>query len=298
MTRMDTRPRLLIVGAGDVARRALPGLLPHYRVFVLCRRADQMERWRALGATPVAGDLDRPASLNRLGRLGCSVLLHTAPPAAEGHGDARSNRLIAALRKGGILPQRVVYISTSGVYGDRSGVLIDETARLAPESDRARRRVAAETLWRRYAIRAGASLTVLRAPGIYADDRLPLDRIRRATPTLHAADDGYTNHIHADDLARLCLAALRRRGGIRVYNACDDSSLKTGEWFDRLADWAGLPRVPRLSRIELQQAVSPALWSFLRESRRLSNARLKRELDVRLDYPSVDAFFAATPRQR
>jgi len=171
------------------------------------------------------------------------------------------------------------------VYGDRQGALIDETARPMPATERAQRRLAAEAIVRAAPIRA----SVLRVPGIYAANRLPLDRLRAATPALRDEDDVHTNHIHADDLARAAIVALFRGGPARVYNTADDTQLKMGDFFDRVADRFGLARPPRLRRAELRAAVSPAQYSFMSESRRLTNRRLKRELRFWLAYPTVDA---------
>jgi len=175
-----------------------------------------------------------------------------------------------------------VYISTTGVYGDHGGRAIDETARLRPANERAFRRIDAERTMRRILHAA-----VLRVPGIYAHDRLPLDRLRQKLPALAEADDVYSNHIHAEDLARIAIATLARGSARRVYNTVDDSRLKMGQYFDEVADAAGLPRPPRLPREQLKAAVSPMMYSFMTESRQLSNRRLKRELGVRFTYPTV-----------
>jgi nucleoside-diphosphate-sugar epimerase len=131
-------------------------------------------------------------------------------------------------------------------------------------------------------------VSILRAPGIYAADRLPLERLRQGTPALAPQDDVYTNHIHADDLAHLALLALLRGRSGRAYNASDDTHMKMGEYFDLVADAFGLPRAPRLPRAELEQAVSPMLLSFMSESRRLDNRRIRRELKARLRHPRVE----------
>ncbi|MBS1133118.1 MAG: family oxidoreductase [Burkholderiaceae bacterium] len=175
-----------------------------------------------------------------------------------------------------------MYISTTGVYGDHGGRAIDETARLRPANERAFRRIDAERTMRRILHAA-----VLRVPGIYAHDRLPLDRLRQKLPALAEADDVYSNHIHAEDLARIAIATLARGSARRVYNTVDDSRLKMGQYFDEVADAAGLPRPPRLPREQLKAAVSPMMYSFMTESRQLSNRRLKRELGVRFLYPTV-----------
>ncbi|HET7525828.1 MAG TPA: SDR family NAD(P)-dependent oxidoreductase, partial [Burkholderiaceae bacterium] len=139
---------------------------------------------------------------------------------------------------------------------------------------------------------SGARATILRVPGIYAFDREggdPRERVRRGAPTLADADDVFTNHIHADDLARACVAALARGPAMRAVNVCDDDASKTGAYLDRIADRCALPRVPRVTREQAQQHLSPLQMSFLGESRRLDNTRMKRELGLALRYPSVDS---------
>jgi len=201
---------------------------------------------------------------------------------------------------GGLLPRcaggvyhAALYISTSGVYGDCRGARVFETRAVDPHTGRAARRVAAERELRRFGATSNCRVAILRAPGIYAADRLPLKRLRQSTPVFAAGDDSYTNHIHADDLGRACQAALERGRANRLYNASDDSDLPMGDWFDKLADAFGLPRPPRLSRVAAQTAVSPTLLSFMNESRRLDNRRLKTELKLRLRYPTVDVGIAA-----
>jgi nucleoside-diphosphate-sugar epimerase len=277
------RPRLLIVGCGDVGLRIVARVHRRFRLLALTSSPERVAALRAAGAVPIVGNLDDRASLRRLRGL-APWLIHLAPPPNSGRTDPRTRRLAAALAG---RAQRRVYISTTGVYGDHGGAWIDETSRLAPANERAVRRIDAEVAMRA----AGAS--VLRVPGIYAHDRLPLDRLRAGTPALRDEDDVHTNHIHADDLARVSLAALFRGAPGRVYNAVDDSQLKMGEYFDLVADRFGLPRPPRLPREQLKAAVSPMMYSFMTESRRLRNQRLRTELLVRLRYPTVAAALTA-----
>ena len=278
--------KLLIVGCGDVARRTLPRLLGHYRVFALLRDPAQFADWRARGARPLLADLDRAQSLQRISGL-ADVVLHFAPPPENGKQDSRTRRLLAALARGKSLPQRLVYISTSGVYGDCAGALIDETRPLRPATARAQRRADAESELRRFGARHGVRVAILRAPGIYAAERLPIERLKRGVKALRDEDDVFTNHIHADDLALLACAALRRGRANRCYNASDDSQLKMGEYFDLVADRFGLPRAPRISRSAAANEMSPLQLSFMSESRRLDNRRIKRELRAQLRYPQV-----------
>lgn len=278
--------KLLIVGCGDVARRTLPRLLGHYRVFALLRDPTQFAVWRARGACPLLADLDRASSLRRIGGL-ADIVLHFAPPPERGAVDTRTRRLLAALTRGQSLPQRLIYISTSGVYGDCAGAHIDETRPLCPTSARATRRVDAERQLRRFGLRNGVCVSILRAPGIYAAERLPIERLRQGANALKDEDDVFTNHIHADDLAMLTCAALRFGRANRCYNASDNSKLKMGEYFDLVAERFGLPRAPRISRSEAQEKMSPLQLSFMSESRRLDNRRIKKELRAKLCYPLV-----------
>ncbi|MDK9723576.1 MAG: SDR family oxidoreductase [Sterolibacteriaceae bacterium MAG5] len=286
--------RLLIVGCGDVVRRVLPELVRRWRVYALVREPDAV--LRALGVVQLRGDLDRPATLRRLAGLAQAVL-HSAPPADSADSDLRTRRLIAALRRAGSLPRRLVYIGTSGVYGDCRGERVAETRRLNPRSARGRRRADAERQLRAFGRESGCRVSILRAPGIYAADRLPLDRLRRGDPVLLPAEDSYTNHIHAEDLGRACVAALERGYANRCYNASDDSDLPMGDWFDKLADAFALPRPPRVTRAEAERRLPAVMLSFMSESRRLDNTRLKRELGLALRYPTVDAGIAAALRK-
>ncbi len=279
--------QVLIVGSGDVARRVIPWLLQRFRVCAVVRRPEERATLRALGAETLLADLDKPESLERLAGI-ADYVLHCAPPPNMGGDDPRTRSLLAALTRRASLPRRIIYISTTGVYGDCEGVWSDETRPPRPASPRAMRRVAAERHLRQFGRRTGCRVSLLRAPGIYdGDARLPVARLEKGDPVLAPADDVFTNHIHADDLARLLGLALFRGRPNRAYNASDDSSLRMGEYFDLVADAVGLPRPPRLPRAELAGRLSPLTLSFMSESRRLKNDRIKRELRARLMYPTV-----------
>ena len=283
--------KILIVGSGDVARRILLQLAGHYRVFALLRKAEKQADWRLAGAIPVLADLDQRSSLDRLSGL-ADIVLHLAPPPAQGTRDTRTRHLLAALGKGKSLPRRLIYVSTTGVYGDCGGAQIDETRRVQAESPRAGRRVDAERALRVWGRQTGVTVSILRAPGIYAADRLPLERLEKALPTLLAEDDVYTNHIHANDLAAACVAAIRHGQANRSYNVVDDSALKMSDYFIRLADAFGLPRPPQVTRVQAATLLSPMQMSFMRESRRIGNQRIKNELKLRLAFPTIAAGIA------
>lgn len=278
--------KILIVGSGNVARRILPHLTGRFRVFALLRNPAKLSDWRNAGAIPVPGDLDQRNSLKRLAGL-AEIILHLAPPPAQGTLDTRTRHLLAALGTGKSLPRRLIYVSTTGVYGDCGGAEIDETRRLNVESPRAGRRVDAENTLRAWGRRSGVTVSILRAPGIYAADRLPLERLEKALPMLVDADDVYTNHIHAKDLAAACVAAIRHGRANRIYNVVDDSKLKMADYFVQVADAFNLPRPPRLTRAQAAAVLSPMQMSFMRESRRIGNQRLKNELKLRLAFPDT-----------
>ena len=269
----------------------------------------RVDALRALGITPLAGNLDEPRSLRRLAGLAHRVV-HLAPPAAIASDgvaalgapalrDLRTRHLLRALvRKVGRAPQ-LVYGSTSGVYGDWGGAWVDEIQALRATTARALRRVDAERQLRAWALRfagSGAAVHVLRIPGIYAGDReggTPVARLQRDTPVLRREDDVFTSHIHADDLARAVQRALWRGKPQRVTNVADESAMRMGDYFDLAADLWQLPRPARISRAEAALQLSPVLLSFMRESRRLRNDRMRRELGVVLRYPTVHEGLAA-----
>lgn len=289
---MDTarrarRERLLIVGCGDVGLRVLRQLAGRWTVLALTSSAARVPALRAAGAVPLVGNLDDPGTLRRLAGVADRVL-HLAPPAAQGRDDARTRRLLQALSRGAA-PLHLVYASTSGVYGDCGGARIDETRPTNPANDRAWRRVDAETQLRRWGRETGCPVTILRVPGIYAFDREgghPRERLAKGLPVLARGDDVYTNHIQADDLARACRLALLRGPAGRVIHASDDSELLMGDYFELAARLCGLPPPARVARADAATVFSPMQMSFMNESRRMDNGRLKRELRQRLRYPT------------
>lgn len=288
---------LLVVGMGDIGQRLASGQ-PWSRMIGLARSSETIARIRQTPAIPLLANLDQRSSLDRLAGLAPWVV-HLAPPSVDSDGDHRTRHLIAALGKAaakrGSLPRRMVYISTSGVYGNCNGERVFEHRPTAATSNRAKRRVDAERQLRRFATRNGIRLSILRAPGIYAADRLPIERILKKTPAVHRDEDSYTNHIHAEDLARLVWLALFRGKPNRVYHAVDDSVKKMGDYFDMVADHFKLARSPRITRAEAQQVLSPALLSFLNESRILDNTRMKKELKARLRFPDVGTCLKSLP---
>lgn len=366
------RQRLLIIGCGDIGQRVVQQLHHGWQVMGVARSDETLQKIRTAGALAMRADdahrlapwathvlhaappasrdgevtdrltrgwlqalarargqrartTSRPGRTHRLGARSTAALLAVPAPAPQA--PSRSRHAPAP---------RLVYLSTTGVYGDRGGAFTRETDTLQPLTDRARRRVDAERqvrfgIHRPDASNAGSRRAdsphadstrsdsaprdsarisgprhrrlqqpplpalVLRVPGIYAADRLPVERLRQQVPALVPADDVITNHIHADDLARIARTALLRGPRQRVINAVDDSQMTLGDYLDQVADRLGLPRPPRHSRAELTRTLSEVRMSFMRESRRLDARRLKRELRVRLQWPTVADFLARAP---
>jgi len=282
------RPRVLIVGCGDVGLRVAGLLKASSRLMALTSTSQRVETLQRSGITPMLGDLDKPQTLRRLAGVATHVV-HMAPPPLEGHTDPRTRALVLALRLRS-LPSSMVYGSTTGVYGNCEGEWIDETRRLHPQTARAQRRVNAQD-WVNFLGKNGYPRTqVLRIPGIYAMDReggTPRERLLRGTPVLQAHEDVYTNHIHADDLARATVLALWRGRPLRAMNVCDNTDMKMGDYMDSVAKMWNLQAPARISREQAQLQLSPMVMSFLNESRRIRSVRLAQELGLRLLHPTV-----------
>jgi len=278
---------VLIIGCGDVGLRAVKALGRGPRVLALSSSPDRLDRLRAARVVPLRGNLDDPDSLARLAGLATHVLHLAPPPSTEVH-DPRTRALVRALARRSP-PRALVYISTSGVYGDCGGAWVSETRPLAPATPRARRRADAEAQLRRWG-RRGVRVSLLRVPGIYGGNRADggaRTRLLRRQPLPQEPDDPYVNRIHADDLARACVLALWRACPQRVYNVCDHSHLRLGEYFDLAADLLGLARLPRISLARAKRELTPEFLSFLTESRRLVARRIQEELGLKLDYPTA-----------
>jgi len=283
--------RLLIVGAGDIAQRALPLLTGRHEVHAMARTPERARDLARLGVRSFVADLDQLPGSEALPRA--ALLLHAAPPQSEGSADNRTRALLAALDAQSFPLRRLVYIGTSGVYGDCAGEEVDESRPLRPATPRAQRRADAEAVLIEWCARHKVALVILRAPGIYGGGRWPVERVRAGTPVLAREDDVYTNHIHADDLAGICARALEENAPPGVYNASDDSEILMGDWMDAVADHFKLPRPPRISRAEAKDKIPAGLLSFMSESRRLVNTKVKSQLGYHLRYPTVHEGLAA-----
>jgi nucleoside-diphosphate-sugar epimerase len=283
------KPSLLIVGCGDVGLRVAALLRGRWRLLALTSTPRRVAELHAAGIMTLAGNLDQPQTLQRLRHGLADRVLHLAPPQRNGLADERTRALLNMLAQQSKV-KHLIYGSTTGVYGDAQGRWLTETQGVNPETERAQRRVNAETQVRRFGLLHNVNITILRIPGIYAFNRAgghPRERLAKGSPVLTACDDVYTNHIHADDLARAIVASLYRGGPQQTFNVCDDTDLKMGDYFDLAADLCQLQRPPRISRDQAQQTLPAMQFSFMSESRRLHNQKLKKVLRFKLLYPTV-----------
>ncbi len=276
---------VLIIGCGDVGLR-VARLCQPAKVTGVVRKAQSAASLRAHGVEADIIDLDAPFGPQDLAAAGSEVY-YFAPPPAQGISDTRVIRACSIMR-GCNRPSRLVYISTTAVYGDCGGAWIDESAPLRPGTDRGRRRLDAERRLLDWGAQEQVPVVILRVPGIYGPGRLPVERLRKGLPVLDDADSPFTNRIHVEDLARICVAAMRNGRGGEAYNVSDGHPGTMTDYFNRVADTLGLGRPPVVDRATAERVLSPSMLSFLRESKRLVNTKMLEELGVSLRYESLE----------
>ncbi len=279
-----------IVGCGDI------GLLVGQRclaqgseVVGLVHSSGSVARLQAAGIAPMQADLDKPEGLyaHATARPDGEQVYYFAPPAKTGHEDTRLRGWLAAL--GEARPAKIVLISTTGVYGDAAGDWITESTPVAPKADRAYRRLDAETALRQWCEINKVAFVILRVPGIYGPGKLPVQRLQKGLPVLNETESGFTNRIHAHDLASICLAAMQHGRSGEIYNVSDGKPGTMTDYFNTVADHLGLPRPPQISLAEAETQVSAGMLSYLQESRRIDNSKMLAELKVELAYPDLDS---------
>lgn len=276
------RPYLLIAGCGYVGQRLVARLRDRFEISALVRSNDKAAALERQGVKPVVIDLDRVrAGASIPERLDQEAIVYLAPPPATGESDLRLDRFLQLTI---VPPKTFVYMSTTGVYGDASGGFVDESTPVMPRTDRARRRVSAEEMTRVWCHERRVRRVVLRVPGIYGPERLPLERLRKSEPVVRPEDAGISNRIHVDDLVTACEAAIMNKEARGVYNVTDGTSISATTFIDMVAELTGLPKPPRVTMEEAQLTFSPERLSFLNESRRVGNDRMLKHLGVKLRY--------------
>ena len=281
---------VFIVGCGDIGRR-VAARWQEAQVGGLVQSPASAELLQQVGITPWQANLDDPTTLLDL-PLADALVYYFAPPPPTGTIDTRMQHFLAAIEPAR-LPARIVYISTSGVYGDRGGDMINEDTSPNPQVDRARRRYDAEQQLRQFGKSHGIDVVILRVGGIYGPGRLPVKRLQDRVPIIHEHLAPSTNRIHAEDLAQICVAAARRGRSGAVYNVSDGTDSNMTEYFNTVADFLKLPRPPTIDWEEAEHTLSAGMLSYLRESRRMDNRRMLEELGIELQYPTLEAGLAA-----
>jgi nucleoside-diphosphate-sugar epimerase len=277
---------LYIVGCGDIGTRvARMAVDRKIKVFSLSRGNKFPQRKEASGVEFKVCDLDSPETLSGL-NLNGAALLYSAPPPGGGVTDTRVRNFLAAL-KVGCEPARMVYISTTSVYGDCGDKVVTEELPVNPANHTARRRSDAEDRFRAWSIERGIPVVILRVSGIYGPGRIPMQRIQSKEPLLDEKEVGYTNRIHADDLAQVCIAALEKGEDGDIFNVCDGEESKMTDYFNAITDLLKLPRLPQISLAEARRVMSPLMFSYMTESRKISNRKMLEKLGIKLKYPTM-----------
>ena len=288
--------KIFFAGFGDIARRiSLQPEMSGLPVALITRSEEKFAQLSARGFEPILDSFDDPENLSQLPLAGCTVF-YTAPPPGGGFSDTRVGVFCAQISEDN-LPDKVIYISTSGVYGDCGGALVDETAPLNPQTARARRRVDAEAQLLQMAESFGVPLVILRVTGIYGPTRLPLQRLQQNHPVLKPAESNITNRIHAEDLARICVAAVLKGEGGDIFNVSDGEHGTMTDYFNTVADYFGLPRPEQIGRSEATQVMNPLMLSYVDESRRMDNRLMLKKLNIELLYPNLKAGLAACQKE-
>jgi nucleoside-diphosphate-sugar epimerase len=279
---------VFIAGCGDVGERlSRLWMARGAEVLGLARSEASARRLSGLGVTPVSGDLDDPSTLDDLPVRG-AFLFYLASPPETGESDPRARAFLAAIPHGED-PAKAVYMSTTAVYGDNGGAWVTEETLPAPGSARGMRRLDAERAFRVWGKERGVPVVILRVSGIYGPGRLPVDAVRRGAPVVREGDAPWTNRIHADDLATVCVAAMERGREGAVYNVSDGSPGTITQYYNAVADLLGLPRPPTVTMGQARKIMSPGMLSYLSESRRLDVRRMRKELCGTLRYPDLSA---------
>jgi len=286
------RRQVLIAGCGYVGQRLALQLQSRYDVTGLVRSAERVAELQSLGVRALAIDLDRVRPGTTIPEsLDLEAIVYLTPPPVLGESDLRLDRF---LQLASVPPHTFVYMSTTGVYGDTAGAIVDESSVVQPRTDRARRRISAEEMTRVWCTERRVRRVVLRVPGIYGPDRLPLERLRHFEPVVREREAGINNRIQVDDLVEACTCAITNSEARGVYNVTDGRPLSSTTFINMVAKAAGLPPPPQVSMEEAQLTFSPERLSFLNESRRVGNDRMLKHLGVKLRYADLEAGIRAS----
>ena len=280
--------KLWIIGCGDIGRRVAKLYQNHQTddpaIYAVVRSNASLLACREQNNIAKQADFDHKVMLPD---DPASKIFYFMPPPASGMKDTRIENFLNEIGEG---KKRIVLISTTGVYGDSQGEWIDEKTQVNPKAERAHRRLSAEQQLINWAKKTVSEYIILRVPGIYAKDRLPLARLKKQLPIVRAEEAGWTNRIHADDLAQVCKIAMESACHNEIINACDGNPSTMTDYFNQVADYSNLPRPPQISMAEARETLSSGMLSYLSESRRISNKKMLAVLKVKLQYPDLSHF--------
>jgi len=299
-----------IIGCGDIGKRVATLYKSEERkkansISALVSSTESVERCQTQGIDAYALDLDSTYSLSDFNfdqtnayaldldstyslsdfNFDQADVFYFAPPTPTGSKDQRLEIFLQKL--GNAHPRRIVLISTTGIYGDSAGEWIDENTPVNPKADRALRRLSTEKVLQTWSKKTGCEYMILRVPGIYAAERLPIERLKKGLPVINAEQAGFTNRIHADDLAQACIAAMGSETSNETINITDGSPSTMTDYFNQVADFAGLPRPPQISLDEAEKTLSVGMLSYMKESRRIRNDKMLKLLKIKLNYPDL-----------
>ncbi|TWT15092.1 SDR family oxidoreductase [Reyranella sp. CPCC 100927] len=277
--------RLFIFGFGDTAAQlAHEARKSRYTVIGTVRTVDKLRALRDAGHEIVRFASDGPLDAPAQALAGITHLLCSIPPDAEGDPAALAHADDVARHASGL--RWIGYLSTTGVYGDHGGAWIDETTPVAPISDRARRRVAAEQQWQALGERLRVPTFIFRLPGIYGPGRSALDQVRAGTARRIARPGQVFSRIHIEDIATTVLASMRQPDASAIYNVADDEPSAQADVVAFAYTLLGLLPPPPVDYADIEASLPPMARSFYAESRRMKNDRIKRDLGVTLAYPT------------
>jgi len=277
---------LYIIGCGDIGIRvAKLAAARQIKVYALSRGNKIAPDSEMSGIELAHCDLDSLEPISALNLKG-AVVLYAAPPPGGGVIDTRIRNFLAGLRPG-YEPAKLLYISTTSVYGDCGNETVTEERSVSPANHTAKRRCDAERRFKRWGAEHGIPFVTLRVAGIYGPGRIPMQRILSQEPLLNENEVGYTNRIHADDLAEVCLRALEKGEDGDIFNVCDGEVSKMTDYFNTITDLMELPRLPQVSLDEARQVMSPLMFSYMTDSRKISNRKMLEKLEIKLKYPTM-----------
>ena len=279
----------VVFGCGDIGRRTVKWLLSSgvdaENVYAYVNTSKSAELCARMKVIALTVDLDK--TIRDVSLCHEADLYYTVPPQKSGDLDQRSRALLENWQDNKITPKKVVLISTTGVYGDCDGQWVDESTPINPHSARAKRRCDSEEVWLKWGRSNKVPVIVLRVPGIYSFSRLPRQRLIKRTPVVNPQECGFTNRIHADDLAQVCVKAMELGVGGEVFNVTDGTPGKISEYLQAAAHVLGMEPLPQISMREAHKVLSAGMLSYLGESRKISNKKMLEDLDVVLNFPDM-----------